>query len=127
MNPLSYLTDQGVKAWGVIDRRSPRASFWREAFGSDAVELESSEIHSLGSIRFVRVKVSALGPDQLERYSRMMARRVGCAAGDIWMDAVHGGGITLDVTRVHVTDDPDVGRAFWESIEDLRKSESEGS
>jgi hypothetical protein len=127
MNPLSCLTDQGVKVWGVIDRRSPLSSFWREAFGSDAVELESSEIHGLGSIRFVQVKVSALGPDQLERYSRMTARRVGCAARDIWMDVVHGGGITLDVTRVHVTDDPDVGRAFWESIEDLRKSESEGS
>ena len=105
-----------TKTWGVIDPRSAEAREWIDRFGTDAVELASPDVYPFLDKGFAKVKVEGLADAQLVRYSQAIARQIGGRWQDVYHDVIHGYGITIDVASVHITDDPDAGRAFWESL-----------
>ena len=111
---IDYMTK--TKTWGVVDPRSLVAREWADRFGTDAVELASPEVYQWGEHGFAKVKVEGLADAQLVRYSRAIAREIGGRWQDIYHDVIHGYGITIDAASVHITDDPDRGRAFWDAL-----------
>jgi hypothetical protein len=99
--------------FAVIDSRSPRADVWREAFGGDAVEMESCQIGKLGKCMMFKIKVSSLSTFELLRACRVLGRVTRRERDHLYWEALQGQGIWLYAYRVHFATSPEEGRRYW--------------